>query len=39
MRKGSVSSFGTTRTGEPRRVVLGRPAFFVDDDPEADMRA
>jgi hypothetical chaperone protein len=25
--------------GEPRRVVLGRPAFFVDDDPEADMRA
>jgi hypothetical chaperone protein len=25
--------------GEPGRVVLGRPAFFVDDDPEADMRA
>jgi hypothetical chaperone protein len=25
--------------GEPRRVVLGRPAFFVDDDPQADMRA
>jgi hypothetical chaperone protein len=25
--------------GEPRRVVLGRPAFFVDDDPEADARA
>jgi hypothetical chaperone protein len=24
---------------EPRRVVLGRPAFFVDDDPEADARA
>jgi hypothetical chaperone protein len=23
----------------PRRVVLGRPAFFVDDDPDADMRA
>jgi hypothetical chaperone protein len=23
----------------PRRVVLGRPAFFVDDDPAADMRA
>ena len=23
----------------PRRVVLGRPAFFVDDDPEADRRA
>ncbi len=23
----------------PRRVVLGRPAFFVDDDPEADKRA
>jgi hypothetical chaperone protein len=25
--------------GEPRRVVLGRPAFFVDDDPDADARA
>ena len=25
--------------GEPCRVVLGRPAFFVDDDPEADMQA
>jgi hypothetical chaperone protein len=25
--------------GEPGRVVLGRPAFFVDDDPEPDMRA
>jgi hypothetical chaperone protein len=23
----------------PRHVVLGRPAFFVDDDPDADMRA
>ena len=23
----------------PRRVVLGRPAFFVDDDPDADRRA
>jgi hypothetical chaperone protein len=23
----------------PRRVLLGRPAFFVDDDPDADMRA
>jgi hypothetical chaperone protein len=23
----------------PRRVVLGRPAFFVDDDPDADLRA
>jgi hypothetical chaperone protein len=29
-----------TEMGEaPRRVVLGRPAFFVDDDPEADRRA
>jgi hypothetical chaperone protein len=29
-----------TEMGEaPRRVVLGRPAFFVDDDPEADQRA
>ena len=26
-------------SGEPCRVVLGRPAFFVDDDPDADMRA
>src|SRR5258708_33231547 len=25
--------------GEPRRVVLGRPAFFVDDHPKADMQA
>jgi hypothetical chaperone protein len=24
---------------EPSRVVLGRPAFFVDDDPKADRRA
>jgi hypothetical chaperone protein len=24
---------------EPSRVVLGRPAFFVDNDPKADMRA
>jgi hypothetical chaperone protein len=26
-------------SGAPCRVVLGRPAFFVDDDPDADMRA
>jgi hypothetical chaperone protein len=30
----------TAEIGEaPRRVVLGRPAFFVDDDPVADMQA
>jgi hypothetical chaperone protein len=35
MRRACVPGMG----GEPSRVVLGRPAFFVDDDPQADMRA
>ena len=35
LRQSCASGMG----GEPRRVVLGRPAFFVDDDPKADMQA
>ena len=33
------TSAGETLGAPPVRVVLGRPAFFVDDDPDADMRA
>ena len=35
LRQGCATEMGEA----PRRVVLGRPAFFVDDDPEADRKA
>ncbi len=35
LRQGCAPEMGSP----PERVVLGRPAFFVDDDAEADMRA